>query len=125
MLALIVARELIQLPMSLVYRAIPTLRSWLRYDFRASVLGKAATITQFFAVGALVVGLPGDPPHLSGVRAGDRGAGRLREARDRHRPRAQRAGAMSEMPKARRGLHRFCPRRGASAITCCSARWRC
>ena len=44
--------------MSIVYRAIPTLRRWLRYDFRASVLGKAATIAQFLAIGALVVGLP-------------------------------------------------------------------
>jgi phosphatidylglycerophosphate synthase len=58
LLALIVARELVQLPMSIVYRAIPMLRRWLRYDFRASVLGKAATIAQFLAIGALVVGLP-------------------------------------------------------------------
>src|SRR4029079_9156188 len=35
LLALIVTRELLQLPMVLVYRAIPTLRHWLRYDFRA------------------------------------------------------------------------------------------
>lgn len=62
LLALIVARELLQLPMSLVYRAIPTLRRWLQYDFRASPLGKAATITQFFAVGALIVGLPARVP---------------------------------------------------------------
>jgi cardiolipin synthase len=62
MLALIVARELIQLPMSIVYRAIPTLRRWLRYDFRASVLGKAATIAQFLAIAALVVGLPATLP---------------------------------------------------------------
>src|SRR5262245_37532383 len=33
LLALIVTRELLQLPMALVYRAIPTLRHWLRYDF--------------------------------------------------------------------------------------------
>jgi cardiolipin synthase len=58
LLALIVARELLQLPMSIVYRAIPTLRRWLRYDFRASALGKAATIVQFLAIGALVAGLP-------------------------------------------------------------------
>ena len=44
--------------MSIVYRAIPMLRRWLRYDFRASVLGKAETIAQFLAIGALVVGLP-------------------------------------------------------------------
>jgi hypothetical protein len=62
MLALIVARELIQLPMSIVYRTIPTLRRWLRYDFRASVLGKAATIAQFLAIAALVVDLPATLP---------------------------------------------------------------
>ncbi|HXJ23512.1 MAG TPA: CDP-alcohol phosphatidyltransferase family protein [Polyangia bacterium] len=58
LLALIVARELLQLPMSLVYRAFPTLRHFLHYDFRASRLGKAATISQFLAIVALVVGLP-------------------------------------------------------------------
>jgi cardiolipin synthase len=57
-LALIVARELLQLPMSLVYRAFPTLRHFLHYDFRASRLGKAATISQFLAIMALIVGLP-------------------------------------------------------------------
>jgi phosphatidylglycerophosphate synthase len=62
LLALIVARELLQLPMSIVYRTIPTLRRWLRYDFRASVLGKAATIAQFLAIGALVAGLPAHLP---------------------------------------------------------------
>ena len=54
LLALIVARELAQLPLSLVYVAVPHLRRWLRYDFRASVLGKAATVTQFGAVFALI-----------------------------------------------------------------------
>jgi phosphatidylglycerophosphate synthase len=56
LLAVIVARELMQLPMVLVYQAFPTLRQWLRYDFRASYFGKAATITQFLAVGCLVMG---------------------------------------------------------------------
>jgi len=56
LLALIVTRELLQLPMALLYRAIPTLRHWLRYDFRASYLGKAATIMQFLAIGTLVMG---------------------------------------------------------------------
>lgn len=58
LLALIVTRELLQLPMALVYRVIPTLRHWLHYDFRASVLGKAATCSQFLAIAALVLGLP-------------------------------------------------------------------
>jgi cardiolipin synthase (CMP-forming) len=55
LLALIVTRELLQLPMALVYRASATLRRWLRYDFRASLLGKAATVVQFLAVSALIV----------------------------------------------------------------------
>ena len=58
LLALIVSRELIQLPMALTYRMIPTLRHWLRYDFRASPLGKAATVAQFLAIAALILGLP-------------------------------------------------------------------
>jgi cardiolipin synthase (CMP-forming) len=58
LLALVVARELLQLPMSIVYHAVPTLRRWLRYDFRASILGKAATIAQFLAIAALVADLP-------------------------------------------------------------------
>jgi len=62
LLALIVARELLQLPMTLVYRTIPTLRRWLQYDFRASPLGKAATISQFLAVATLILGLPARVP---------------------------------------------------------------
>src|SRR6476620_7255171 len=58
LLALIVARELMQLPMVLVYQLFPTLRHWLRYDFRASYFGKAATIVQFLAIGSLVMGWP-------------------------------------------------------------------
>jgi cardiolipin synthase len=55
LLALIVSRELLQLPMALVYRTSTTLRRWLQYDFRASVLGKAATVVQFLAVSALIL----------------------------------------------------------------------
>lgn len=53
-LALIMSRELVQLPLSLVYVAVPALRRWLRYDFRASLPGKAATILQFCAIVALI-----------------------------------------------------------------------
>lgn len=56
LLALIVARELVQLPLSVVYVAVPALRHWLRYDFRASILGKAATVAQFLAIVALLFG---------------------------------------------------------------------
>jgi cardiolipin synthase len=62
LLAVIVARELMQLPMVVVYRLFPTLRHWLQYDFRASHLGKAATIIQFLAIGCLVMGWPAAVP---------------------------------------------------------------
>jgi cardiolipin synthase len=55
LLALVVGRELLQLPMALVYRTSATLRRWLRYDFRASLLGKGATVVQFLAVSALIL----------------------------------------------------------------------
>jgi cardiolipin synthase len=55
LLALIVTRELLQLPMALVYRTSATLRRWLRYDFRASLLGKSATVVQFLAVSAIIL----------------------------------------------------------------------
>jgi len=57
-LAMIVARELLQLPMVVVYRVSPTLRRWLRYDFQASPIGKAATISQYLAIVALMLGWP-------------------------------------------------------------------
>ena len=58
LLAMIVARELAQLPLSLVYLMVPSLRRWLRYDFRASILGKAATVAQFLAIAALILDHP-------------------------------------------------------------------
>ena len=60
-LALILARELAQVPLSLVYAASPSLRRWLRYDFRASVLGKAATVLQFAAIATLMFQLRAAP----------------------------------------------------------------
>jgi phosphatidylglycerophosphate synthase len=54
-LVLILGRELLQIPMALVYRASTTLRRWLDYDFRASWLGKSATVAQFLAVSALIL----------------------------------------------------------------------
>ena len=67
LLAVIVARELIQLPMVVVYQLFPTLRHWLRYDFRASHLGKAATIIQFLSIGSLVMGWPTAVPFAWGA----------------------------------------------------------
>ena len=60
-LALILARELAQVPLSLIYIGIPALRRWLRYDFRASVFGKAATVLQFAAILALLWKSPAAP----------------------------------------------------------------
>ena len=57
LLALILAREIAQLPLSVVYVSVPALRKWLRYDFRASFLGKAATVAQFTAIVALLTEL--------------------------------------------------------------------
>jgi phosphatidylglycerophosphate synthase len=57
LLALILAREIAQAPLSLVYLAVPALRHWLHYDFRASLLGKAATVSQFAAITAIVLEL--------------------------------------------------------------------
>jgi phosphatidylglycerophosphate synthase len=56
LLALISTRELLQVPMVLVYRTSGTLRRWLHYDFRASLFGKAATVAQFLAVSAIILG---------------------------------------------------------------------
>jgi phosphatidylglycerophosphate synthase len=55
---LILSRELFQLPLGLVYRLVPLLRNWLQYDFRASLLGKAATVAQFLAIAALILDHP-------------------------------------------------------------------
>ena len=54
LLAMIVARELLQLPMVIVYRLSAALRRWLRYDFHASPIGKTATIIQFLTISALI-----------------------------------------------------------------------
>jgi phosphatidylglycerophosphate synthase len=95
LLAIIVLRELLQLPMVVVYRVSPTLRQWLRYDFRASPLGKAATVLQFAAIAALVLGnIPAKPlafcaSALGVIALGDYvrraiaiGRGRLHESRE-------------------------------------------
>ncbi len=52
---MIAARELVVVPATAVYRLAPGVRRRLRCDFRASRLGKAATVTQFAAVVALLL----------------------------------------------------------------------
>jgi phosphatidylglycerophosphate synthase len=54
LLAMIFARELIQIPLSLAYALIPALRNWLHYDFTASIFGKATTVLQYAAITALL-----------------------------------------------------------------------
>jgi phosphatidylglycerophosphate synthase len=60
--ALIAAREILQLPQIALYLLWPGLRARLRYDFSAAALGKAVTLLQFLAVGALLVGHPSLEP---------------------------------------------------------------
>ena len=52
---LIATRELFLVPLALFYRFHPTLRARLRFDFRAGLLGKAATVAQFGAVAAILI----------------------------------------------------------------------
>lgn len=52
---LVATRELLLVPLVLLYWGLPHLRSRLRYDFRASVWGKATTVLQFAAIGALML----------------------------------------------------------------------
>jgi phosphatidylglycerophosphate synthase len=61
-LALVAAREILQIPPLAVYLVRPALRARLRYDFTASLLGKATTTAQFFAIGAILLGHPSTVP---------------------------------------------------------------
>jgi phosphatidylglycerophosphate synthase len=58
----IAARELILVPIAAVYRFTPWLRTRLRYRFRAGILGKAATVSQFVALTALLFAHPARQP---------------------------------------------------------------
>jgi len=55
LLAMIFARELVQIPSSLAYSLIPALRDWLHYDFTATIFGKATTVFQYAAIVALLL----------------------------------------------------------------------
>jgi len=73
--AALVARELVLVPLALAYRlALARHRGW-RHDFRAGPLGKLATVAQFVALGLLGLGLPGAP--LAAVVAGATGLAAL------------------------------------------------
>ncbi len=56
-LGLIVTREALLFVLFVAYRAAPSLRG-VRYDYRAHPVGKANTVAQFLAVGALLIEHP-------------------------------------------------------------------
>lgn len=60
-LGLLLFRELCQVPLLLLYLRMRLHPYWrgARYDFRSGPFGKATTVTQFLAIGVLVLGLPG------------------------------------------------------------------
>jgi phosphatidylglycerophosphate synthase len=58
MVLLVATRELIQGPMFVLYRVIPSLRERILYDYRAAIIGKVTTVLQFLAVGAILFDLP-------------------------------------------------------------------
>ncbi|MCX5787400.1 MAG: hypothetical protein NTX64_02660 [Elusimicrobia bacterium] len=62
LLLLIVAREVIQASVSAAWRLVPAVRARLRPRFRASVLGKAATVAQFCTIAAILTGHPWQVP---------------------------------------------------------------
>ena len=53
----ILTREIAIMILFLIHRLVPSLRG-MRYDYRAHVLGKAATAAQFLAAAALLVAHP-------------------------------------------------------------------
>lgn len=58
LLVLIAARELILVPLGLAYVALILVSPHVRYEFQAGAIGKAATVTQFAALLALLVESP-------------------------------------------------------------------
>lgn len=58
LIALIGARELVVVPLVIVYRLGPVRRRY-RHDFRAAPIGKVTTAAQFVAIAAIVLDAPG------------------------------------------------------------------
>jgi cardiolipin synthase len=58
MVMLVATRELIQGPMFVLYRTVPSLRGRILYDYRAAIIGKATTVLQFLTVGAILFDFP-------------------------------------------------------------------
>jgi phosphatidylglycerophosphate synthase len=53
LVGLVLAREVILVPFAFAYHLVPGIRDRFRFDFRASVVGKAATVAQFAALCAI------------------------------------------------------------------------
>lgn len=81
-IALIATRELILVPLALTYRLSPALRELFRFDFRAGLLGKAATVCQFAALASILFWSPAiwSTAILAGVVGGAAAAAYLRRA---------------------------------------------
>ena len=60
-LLLIAAREIILVPLGLIYVALILIHPHVRYEFKAGAIGKAATVVQFAALLALLMDSPGVP----------------------------------------------------------------
>jgi cardiolipin synthase len=58
LLLLVVAREILQGLSLIVYRLVPSLRRGTPYNYRAHLLGKATTVTQFITAAALLIDHP-------------------------------------------------------------------
>ncbi|HVR86819.1 MAG TPA: CDP-alcohol phosphatidyltransferase family protein, partial [Planctomycetota bacterium] len=59
---LIALREILQTLVAVGTKAVPALRGRLRFKFGANVLGKATTVAQFLAIGAILLDKPGRIP---------------------------------------------------------------
>lgn len=59
---LLVAREIMQTLLTLAWKLVPAVRARLRPEFQASVTGKTATVTQFFAIAAILTAHPWQVP---------------------------------------------------------------
>jgi cardiolipin synthase len=62
LIPLIASREILQVLVLVVVKPLPGFRDRLRPRFRANVLGKLVTVVQFLAIGALLLGTPGQIP---------------------------------------------------------------
>jgi cardiolipin synthase len=58
LLPLIAAREILQTLAAVGSKILPALRGRLRFEFRAAIVGKAATASQFLSIGAILAKSP-------------------------------------------------------------------